>query len=826
MKKRFSITFILLGFTILSLQAQVKELNFYLFDEETSQAIENAHTFLINTTFGDVSDKNGEINIRIPDDMSEELLVSHVSYNQKIFVPNQYLNFKLGDTIWLIPNNLAIEEIIVTEKRSNKWKKNFKRFEKAFLGQDEAATKCEILNPEVLRFEEKDGNFIATAVDLLHIKNEYLGYEIQYLLKTLSIKTDGSIDYLGQAKFTEIDSSENHKQYQKNRDQTYLSSPKHFFFSLLNNQLEVNGYETEVVTYRENQFVPLLKIDASTLLKPSKDPKKQLVYFNEFLKITHKSNASVNYSRVGMRRGGLESQRFSANTVNNKADINYPISYLYKLTPQIEINQYGNVLNSKVIKEYGFWANQRFARQLPWDYGNDYQLNENINENEKLSKPIVNESLNKKKDIKIDQLSLFKELAFSVDQASSNEVLQHLNSQWEENYIPVLIEILGWSRNASLKKKIQDLLAQKTNESSQKGYYEWIQWLWKRPILYPDYYSDLKASLYIKIDPKFYHYFNKQQSTAQIRLDEIVWGGVKQDGIPPLRTPKMIAATEADYLADHHIIFGFYINGIARAYPKRILAWHEFFTDSFEDVKIAGVYCTLCGTVIAYNMTHQGTFHDLGTSGFLYRSNKLMYDKATQSLWNTIEGKPVLGKLANKGIELKTYPLVTTTWGEWKKAHPNTEVLSIKTGYQRNYDEGVAYQEYFSTDRLMFPVPEIDQRLPNKTEVLIVRAKEHQKYPLAITIDFLKRKKWYSTTIGETNVLILSDKTGTARAYDIGNITFKSYQRGQLKDKSGAVWKITEEALLSGNQRLTRLPAHRIFWFAWYNTYPDTRLVK
>jgi len=821
MKTLLSTTFLITFCAIVSLQAQVKELNLYLFDEETSQAIENAHSFLINTTFGDVSDKNGKINIRIPQDMSEELLISHVSYNHKIFVPAQYLDFKSGDTIWLSPNNLAIEEIVVTEKRSNKWKKNFKRFQKAFLGQDEAATKCEILNPEVLRFEEKEGNFSATAVDLLHIRNEYLGYEIQYLLKVLSIKIDGSIDYLGQAKFEAIDSSEQQKQYQKNREQTYLSSPKHFFFSLLNNQLEANGYETEVVTYRENQFVPLIKVDASTLLKSSSDGKQNLVYFNEFLKITHKSDVSINYSKVGMRRGGLESQRFSANQVNNKANVEYPTSYLYKLTPQIEINKYGNILNSKVVKEYGFWANQRFARQLPFDYGNDYQLNENENSS---SLPNKDENLSK---IKNDRsLRVFEQLAFSTDQTIRDNILQRLNEQWEASYIPALVEILGWSRENWLKQEIKKLLAQKTDESSQKGYYEWIQWLWERPQLYSDDYSDLKAALYAKVDPKFNRYFKNQQTTTQIRLDEIVWGGVKQDGIPPLRSPKMITANEADYLADHHIVFGFYINGIARAYPKRILAWHEFFTAAFDDLRIAGVYCTLCGTVIAYDMTHQGIFHDLGTSGFLYRSNKLMYDRATQSLWNTIEGKPVLGKLANQNIELETYPVVTTTWGDWKKAHPNTEVLSIKTGYQRNYDEGVAYQEYFANDRLMFPVPEVDRRLPNKTEVLIVRAKDYQKDPIAITVDFLKRKKWHQTTVGKTNVLVLSDKTGTARAYDIGNVAFKSYSKGQLKDKIGKIWEITEDALRFEDQRLIRLPAHRIFWFAWYNTYPETRLIK
>ena len=111
----------------------------------------------------------------------------------------------------------------------------------------------------------------------------------------------------------------------------------------------------------------------------------------------------------------------------------------------------------------------------------------------------------------------------------------------------------------------------------------------------------------------------------------------------------MLDASEATYLGDRNIVFGIEVNGDARAYPKRILAWHEMFTDSVGGVPVAGVYCTLCGTVILYYTNLGGTQYDLGTSGFLYRSNKLMYDRATQSLWNTFSGEPVVGPLVGKG---------------------------------------------------------------------------------------------------------------------------------------------------------------------------------
>ena len=148
-------------------------------------------------------------------------------------------------------------------------------------------------------------------------------------------------------------------------------------------------------------------------------------------------------------------------------------------------------------------------------------------------------------------------------------------------------------------------------------------------------------------------------------------------------------------------------NGDVRAYPKRILAWHELFTDEVGRVPVAGVYCTLCGTVILFETEHDGVRHELGTSGFLYRSNKLMYDRATQSLWSTFGGRPVIGPLAMEDIRLEVRSVVTTTWGEWRRRHPTTKVLSLNTGHRRDYSEGAAYREYFSTDELMFNVPKL-----------------------------------------------------------------------------------------------------------------------
>jgi hypothetical protein len=312
-----------------------------------------------------------------------------------------------------------------------------------------------------------------------------------------------------------------------------------------------------------------------------------------------------------------------------------------------------------------------------------------------------------------------------------------------------------------------------------------------------------------------------------IRLDEVIWGGVVQDGIPPLRNPDMIAAAQATYLADEHVVFGLAVNGDARAYPKRILAWHEMFTDTIGGVPVAGVYCTLCGAMILYESTYDGTLHELGTSGFLYRSNKLMYDRATQSLWTTLGGEPVIGPLAGQGIRLKRGSVVTTTWGEWRKRHPRTQVLSLATGHQRDYSEGAAYREYFATDELMFQVPKRDGRLANKAQVLGLVFAQTADKPLAIAADYLRTRPVHHETVGELKFVVLTDPSGANRVYQSDAVSFTGFDgRHTATDSDGRQWAMSEEMLTRNGQVLPRLPAHRAFWFGWYAAYPHTRLVK
>ncbi len=413
------------------------------------------------------------------------------------------------------------------------------------------------------------------------------------------------------------------------------------------------------------------------------------------------------------------------------------------------------------------------------------------------------------------------------DAAKSLAALDRIERHWHESSAALLIEMVYAAPSRRVLARMIGLIEKASGRAFDGDLNVWYDWLWSAErAVHPDY-AEFKARLYAPIDSRFREYFEPRPATA-IRLDEIRWGGVKRDGIPPLKNPKMIAAREATWLHDDHIVFGVAVDGDVRAYPKRILAWHEMFKDRIAGRELAGVYCTLCGALVLYDTTVGGVQHELGTSGFLYRSNKLMYDHATKSLWSTMTGTPVVGPLVGKGIELQMLYVVTTTWGEWRKRHAGTQVLSLDTGHQRDYREGEAYRDYFATDRLMFGVPKRDDRLANKAEVLALRLPQVPGESLAIAADFLATRAVHPVRIGNVNLVVLTDASGANRVYESREVSFASWDRAaELRDARGGQWRVDEAALTGpGGAILKRMPAHRAFWFGWYAAFPDTRLIK
>ena len=202
----------------------------------------------------------------------------------------------------------------------------------------------------------------------------------------------------------------------------------------------------------------------------------------------------------------------------------------------------------------------------------------------------------------------------------------------------------------------------------------------------------------------------------------------KEPPLPQIQHPA--GHPHAKYIRGKDRVFGVYINGDARAYPHRILDWHEMTNDVVGETPVSLSYCTLCGSGILYDGRVEKQQYTFGSSGLLYRSNKLMYDNQTHSLWSNLTGEPISGKLANSGIKLKMLPVVVTTWWEWVKLHPDTQVLDLDTGYELDYSQS-PYEEYFRSDDTMFPVWLQSDRLKNKDWVfaLIVNGKP-KAYPV------------------------------------------------------------------------------------------------
>ena len=418
----------------------------------------------------------------------------------------------------------------------------------------------------------------------------------------------------------------------------------------------------------------------------------------------------------------------------------------------------------------------------------------------------------------------------------SRGAFEQLGEQWRDAYAGIVWD-LAWLLRPPGQGFVHfftliGFLQEQTGQRFGADLASWQQWIWsQRYDPHPDH-GFFKGQWYSQIDPRFAAFFPRGV-TSLIRLDEIEWGGVAVNGIPPLEYPERLDADDAGYLADGHIVFGIALGGEARAYPKRILAWHEMALDRLGDVELTIVYCTLCGTVIPFESVVDGRHLTFGTSGLLYRSNKLMFDDETKSLWNTFEGVPVVGELVGSGLRLTPHAVVTTTWGEWRRRHPETTVLSLDTGHRRNYAEGVAYRTYFGSDELMFAVSRRNARLPNKEEVLVLRLPDPERprelLPLAVTARFLLRNRVFHHGFAGRNLVIVTSEQGANRVYDAGEVRFaRRIDDERVIDAAGRVWQVSEDALVPEDAaavRLARVPAQRAFWFGWYAQFPDTALI-
>lgn len=273
-------------------------------------------------------------------------------------------------------------------------------------------------------------------------------------------------------------------------------------------------------------------------------------------------------------------------------------------------------------------------------------------------------------------------------------------------------------------------------------------------------------------------------TALRVPLDEIRSGGPPRDGIPSIDKPKFIAPDKADFMQEDDLVLSYSHDGTTRAYPLRILVWHEIVNETIAGKPILVTYCPLCGTAMIFDRKVGGTVRDFGVSGLLYQSDVLMYDRVDESLWSQLKMEAVSGPMS--GTTLTLLPSAHLTWKAWKEKHPQGEVLSTETGQPRSY-AGRAYARYFDSPYTMFPVP------------------EHR--------DELEKKDWVIGVIaeGKSHAFPVATLTATRKASHKGvTVTYDPESRLAVAEDT------------SGN----RIPATTAFWFAWQAFQPETSLWK
>ncbi len=307
-----------------------------------------------------------------------------------------------------------------------------------------------------------------------------------------------------------------------------------------------------------------------------------------------------------------------------------------------------------------------------------------------------------------------------------------------------------------------------------------------------------------------------------IPLEEIRGGGPPKDGIPSIDNPVFAEVADSAFMSDSDTVIGLEINGQARAYPLFILVWHEIVNDEVGGTPVSVTYCPLCYTNQVFERIIDGQTVEFGTSGKLYNSNLLMYDRLTESYWSQAVGLAVKGPLSGRVLE--TVPFDVITWGDWKGLHPDTLVLTTDTGHSRAYNVD-PYGSYYTDRRVMFPIDNRDDRLHPKEIILgFSMGNTSKAYPQSV----VESEALINDAIGDTPVLIASLFPENARAFERtvgGQVLDFEYEDGRITDTgSGSVWNydgLAVSGTLRGEQ-LERLSIEPGFWFEWFAFHPQT----
>jgi hypothetical protein len=315
-----------------------------------------------------------------------------------------------------------------------------------------------------------------------------------------------------------------------------------------------------------------------------------------------------------------------------------------------------------------------------------------------------------------------------------------------------------------------------------------------------DGYADYKGQLFTLVEPRWQPFFEDPDADIDWRL--VSWGGVLIDDrdfgdsrqcvlgcIPALDDPGTTDAEGGSWYPDDGIVFAVVIGDEARAYPRHIMEIHEMVNDSLGGRRIGIPYCTLCGSAQAYftdDVPDGVEMPILRTSGLLSRSNKVMYDLVTESVFDTFTGRALSGPLHRRGVVLSQATVVTTTWGDWKAAHPDTTIIAEDGGIGRRYP----FDPLGGRDDNgpIFPVGDVDERLGVQDQVFGV---------------------------------VLDD--GTPVAFPV-EVAVAALQAGEMVELSGVELRLAGSGVRAMDAAGEEVTGHQAFWFAWSQFMADTLL--
>ncbi len=332
-----------------------------------------------------------------------------------------------------------------------------------------------------------------------------------------------------------------------------------------------------------------------------------------------------------------------------------------------------------------------------------------------------------------------------------------------------------------------------------------------------------------------------------VDVSTIISGGPPPDGIPPIDEPEFISVSAADeWISDAEPVVAIDVNGDVRAYPVQIMIWHEIVNDVVGGVPVAVTYCPLCNSAISYERTIEGRETTFGTSGRLFASALVMYDRATETLWTHFDGRAIVGVLTGHRLTPVASPLLS--WGDFKNSHPDGLVLDRSaTGHSRPYGNN-PYRGYDRPDSFPFLFTgSVDERSAAMQRVVGVRDDDAAR---AWSLDVISGDGAAATNteLGDTPLVILwsagqssaLETPQIASGRDVGSVgvfspivagrtlTFSVENGSFVDDQTGTTWNITGRAVsgeLAGAQ-LERVPHLDTFWFAWSTYAPGTDLIE